>query len=216
MPHKESFRRLYSIVFDPLGRVIDSFDAVGNVWTSKLRINLNDWGFGEMLGLLMALEGIKPDPFNCDSWEWVLSKKGALTSNSMYLEQFDYRSISFPDKRIWIPDIPSKVSFFMWNAYLDKILTLDNLQSRSWNLANKCILCLKEEESVDQLFVHCDIETMVWGFFLSILKIRWTFPRHVWELISGWFISNMEVLPSIVWGSLPGAICWGIVERKEQ
>lgn len=72
--------------------------------------------------------------------------------------------------------IPSKVSFFMWNVYFDKILTLDHLQSRGWNLANRCIICLKEEESVDHLFVHCDMVMLVWSFFLSYLKIHWSFP----------------------------------------
>lgn len=127
---KESFRRLYSLAFEPFGRVVDSFDVVGNVWVSKLRRNLNNWELGEMMGLLRVLEGVRPDPSQSDGWECVLSKEGVFTSKSFYVEQFVHRSIPFPHKCIWISNMPSKVSFFMWNVYLDKILTLDNLQIR--------------------------------------------------------------------------------------
>lgn len=61
--------------------------------------------------------------------------------------------ILFPQNGIRILGIPSKVSFFMWNAFLDKILTMDHLQ-RGWTLANICVICLKKE-SVDHLFAHC-------------------------------------------------------------
>lgn len=139
----------------------DSFEVVGNVWVSKLHINLNDWEFGEMMGLLRVLKGVKLDPSQRDGWEWVLSKKGVFTSKSFYVDQFVHKSIMFSHKSIWVLSIPSKVPFFTWNAYLDRILTLDNLQNRGWNLANRCILCLQEEELIDHLLVHCDMTTMV-------------------------------------------------------
>jgi hypothetical protein len=35
---------------------------------------------------------------------------------------------SFPWKRIWKPEVSSRVSFFLWVASLGKILTIDNLR----------------------------------------------------------------------------------------
>lgn len=46
-------------------------------------------------------------------------------------------------KCIWKPIYPSKVSFFLWTAYLDKILTLDHLKRRGWELTNRCMMCLE-------------------------------------------------------------------------
>lgn len=106
--------------------------------------------------------------------------------------------------------IPSKVSLFMWNAFLDKILTIDNLKSKGWNLADRCVMCLQEEESMDHLFVHCAMGHMVWRFFLSHLNVLWSFPFHFRELISGWWIQDLDGLPSIIWFYLSGTICWSL------
>lgn len=38
---------------------------------------------------------------------------------------------------------------------MDKILTLNHLKNRGWNLANMCIMGMKEEESVDHIFIQC-------------------------------------------------------------
>lgn len=62
-----------------------------------------------------------------DGCEQIISRKGGFTLKSLYIELVNYRSFLFPCKGIWILDISSKVSFFLWNAYLDKILTLDHL-----------------------------------------------------------------------------------------
>lgn len=120
----------------------------------------------------------------------------------------------FPFKGVWNRGNPSKVSFFLWSAVLDKIITLDHLQSGGWFLANRCVLCWKEEESVDHLLMHCDMATMVWGFFLSHLKMSWVFPNHFHEFISGWWIRDWEALPSIIWTTFPGAIGWGLWNER--
>lgn len=88
-------------------------------------------------------------------------------TKSLYRVMVGDRPWVFPHKCIWTIGIPSKVFFFLWTAFLDKILTLDNLQSRGWILANRCCLCYREEETVDHLFVHCALANVIWGFSLS-------------------------------------------------
>lgn len=68
---------------------------------------------------------------------------------------------------------------------MDKVLTLDHLHSRGWNLANRCIIFLPEEESVDHLFAHFTLMHRGWGFFGSHLSISWFFPSHICDLITG-------------------------------
>lgn len=83
---KESFRILYGLSIDPLDKVVDWFDFLGNIWVPRLRKNLNDWEMGELLGLFNLLENNKPDPSMDDGWEWVICSKGRFTSKSLYSE----------------------------------------------------------------------------------------------------------------------------------
>lgn len=125
------------------------------VWIPRMRRNLLDWEMGEVCNLLSVLHGVKPVCDNLDAMVWSPSTKGIFSTKYMYNELFGSVSMPFPFKRIWNPRILSKVSFFVWNAYLYKILTLNHLQSKGWNLANRCVLCMKDAESVNHLFVHC-------------------------------------------------------------
>lgn len=86
----------------------------------------------------------------------------------------------------------------MWNAFLDKMFNLDHLQSRGWNLANKCVMCRIKEESDDHLFVLYDMAYEVWSFFLSHLCISWPMPYHFCDLFSGWWIYELEGLSATI------------------
>lgn len=150
-----------------------------------LRRNLNDWEMDELGGLLKVLMVYSLAPKRCDGWRWTLNKKGIYTAKCMYCILVNDCKISFPHNDIWKPGIPSKVSFFLWNTYLDKILTPNYLQSRWWNLANRCIMCMREEESVNHLFMFYPIASKVWDFFLSSFHISWVLPKYFSKLIKG-------------------------------
>lgn len=138
---------------------------------------------------------------------WVLGCKiGTLPSSYMSMplgvnfkskQVLNARANQFPQKGIWILSIPSKVSFFLWNACLDKILTINNLQRRCWNLANRCVICL-HEESVNHIFVHYFMAHRIWGFFLSHLSISWSFPGQFQDRISGWGVKDLDGFPFII------------------
>ncbi|RVX09019.1 LINE-1 reverse transcriptase-like [Vitis vinifera] len=57
--------------------------------------------------------------------------------------------ITFPKKSIWVDKVPTKVAFFAWEASWEKVLTLDKLQRRGWQLPNRCFLCGCEEENTE-------------------------------------------------------------------
>lgn len=106
---------------------------------------------------------------------WNLHKKGQFSTKSFYagLEQLENSNCNFSG--VWSKEVPSKVDLFIWTIVLDNILTFTHLQSRGWNLANRCIMCLKVEESIDHLFFHCQVVSEIWVFFLSHLNISWAF-----------------------------------------
>lgn len=96
-------------------------------------------------------------------------QKGIFPTKFFYKELIGGSTeIPFPFKRIWNPIVPSKVSFFLWNTYPDKILTLNHLQNRGWNLANICIMCIKEAKLVNHLFgiVLWQIESRAFFFLI--------------------------------------------------
>lgn len=67
------------------------------------------------------VDSIRPNPKMVDTWVWVLNGKCVFSSKSLYLDLVGDRSAVFPHKIIWFHGIPSKVVFFLWIAFLDKI-----------------------------------------------------------------------------------------------
>lgn len=111
---------------------------------------------------------------------------------------------------IWIPGIPSKVSFFIYNFFLDKILTLNNLRNRGQSLANRCILCLvEEEESIDHILIHCSLVREVWGFFLSLFKAFGVFLLRFFDFIYGWLIRGLVGILDSIWHFPPQKLGYG-------
>lgn len=146
---------------------------------------------GELFRLLNLLDGLKSKPSLRINWDWFISSKGRFLTRSLSMELVNFRTFPFLHKGIWIMGIPSKISFFMWNTFLNKILTLINLQRKGWNLVNRCIMCLKKEESVYHLFIHCAIASKVRGFFLS--------PLHCFVLPFPFLRVDFRLVGFMIW-----------------
>lgn len=65
----------------------------------------------------------------------MLTKLGNFSTKSFYegLDHDPFGAIIY--KGIGKLGIPFKVNLFLWTSILDKILTLNHLKSRGWNLA---------------------------------------------------------------------------------
>ena len=61
---------------------------------------------------------------------------------------------NFPRKLVWNNCIPTKVSFFAWEAWWSKALTMEQLKKRGRQLASRCPLCGKDKESLDHLLLR--------------------------------------------------------------
>ncbi|RVW52500.1 putative serine/threonine protein kinase IREH1 [Vitis vinifera] len=62
-----------------------------------------------------------------------------------------------------------------------KILTLDKLQRRGWQLPNRCYLCGCEEENANHILLHCTVVKTIWEITLAIFGVQWVFPESVIE-----------------------------------
>ena len=83
----------------------------------------------------------------------------------------------FPAKGIWVPNVPSKLAFYVWEAAWGKVLTLDKLQRRGWQFPNRLHLCGQAEETVNHLLLHCSVISSLWEIIFSLMGASWVFLR---------------------------------------
>ena len=82
--------------------------------------------------------------------------------------------------------MPPKVAFFAWEASWGKILTMEQLQRRGYSLANRCFLCLSEEETVNHLLLHCVKMRALWSLLFSLFGVAWVLSGSIKETLLGW------------------------------
>ncbi|RVW60548.1 hypothetical protein CK203_061456 [Vitis vinifera] len=110
-------------------------------WNLSLARDFNDWEMdqiGEMLNLLKDIRISSEE----DAVRWKREGNGVFWGQGAYKSLSGYSTGVFPNRRIWMDKVPTKVSFFAWEASWGKILTLDKLQKRGWQLPNRAIYAL--------------------------------------------------------------------------
>ena len=96
----------------------------------------NDWEMGVVDEFLCTLGSNLPLTENGDRMRWKLTKNGDFDIRSFYNKLRSPLLIIFPWIRIWRVKAPWRVSFFVWTAVWDKILTGDNLQGRGFDFVD--------------------------------------------------------------------------------
>ena len=112
-----------------------------------------------------------------DKVVWTASRSGAFLVKSLYSILEPGNASLFPCGSIWRANVPPKVAFFAWEAFWGKILTMEQLQRRGYSLANRCFLCLSEEETVDHLLLHCVKMRALWSLLFSLFGVAWVLSR---------------------------------------
>ena len=117
-------------------------------------------------------------------------------------------SMSFPWKGIWKPKVPPRVTFFLWTAALGKVLTADNLRKRNIVIISWCCMCKKDGESIDHLFLHCEIAKELWNLILTLFGVHWVMPQSVRELVECWHTGLGRHRLNGIWKAVPHCLMW--------
>ncbi|CAN1331689.1 Putative ribonuclease H protein At1g65750 [Linum perenne] len=151
---------------------------------------------------------------------WPLESSGRFSVGSLrrLMVSERYAPIhDFPYEVIWEKAVPPKIQCFMWMVWHGKIASIDNLQRRGMVLANWCVLCERDAESIDHLFVHCPFALTVWSGLSSKLSLYGPRNDKVRGLIGAWkgmnCISTFAVASRVI---LHGVLWYIWLERNDR
>ncbi|RVW76179.1 putative ribonuclease H protein [Vitis vinifera] len=98
-------------------------------WNLIFERDFNDWELDMVGDLLRTLRGHRPS-LEDDSIKWRQGRNGSFRVKEAYRLLDKSNASLFPARGIWVDRVPTKVSFFAWEAPWGKVLTLDKLQIR--------------------------------------------------------------------------------------
>ncbi|RVX16298.1 hypothetical protein CK203_014322 [Vitis vinifera] len=106
-------------------------------WNLIFERDFNDWELDMVGDLLRTLRGHRPS-LEDDSIKWRQGRNVSFRVKEAYRLLDKSNASLFPARGIWVDRVPTKVSFFAWEATWGKVLTLDKLQIRGVQLPNCC------------------------------------------------------------------------------
>ena len=107
-----------------------------------------------------------------------------------------------PFKFIWKSCIPYRVKVFAWLIVHGKVNTL----SHSW-----CVICRKNNESIDHLLMHCEIATKLWNQLFYEAGFSWVVQEKCCALFRKDMIGfGSNKMSRALWNSMIIALMWSI------
>ncbi|RVX13511.1 putative ribonuclease H protein [Vitis vinifera] len=138
-----------------VGEMWDQNSGQGG-WNLRFFKDFNDWELDLVGELLQALRGQRIT-LEEDLVFWKGGKNGQFGVKNAYNLLISPIISVFPKNDIWVDRVPTKLAFFVWEVAWGKVLNLDRLQKRRWQLPNRCFLCGSEEENVNHLLIYCTV-----------------------------------------------------------
>ena len=127
----QSFPQLFTLAGHKNAKVCEVWDSsLGQGgWNLSLVRDFNDWEMDQIGDMLNLLKDFRISPEE-DSVRWKWEGNGVFGAKGAYKRLCGSSAGVFPNRRIWLDKVPTKVFFFAWAASWGKILTLDKLQRR--------------------------------------------------------------------------------------
>jgi len=169
-PLKYTFPRLYSIS-DSKKRVVSELEECecnGNGeefrWTLSWRREMFVWELGLKGQKLSLISIVQWQRSVLDAWCWTGEDLDSYTVQSGYKAMLDRELYHLcegcPD--VWDIKVSGSAKLLGWKTFLDRLPARVNLERRGVNIeSNLCPLCAKEEETLQHLFIRCEVSQSV-------------------------------------------------------
>lgn len=130
-------------------------------WDLHLHSQLTEEAQEEKEKLMQELQQVTLEGHIQDSviWNWTLHKTFSVAS--FYKAMTHHPIIEDARSTIWNLKAPLRVTIFTWLMLRRKILTVDNLIRKGWQMPNRCIMCKSAQETVQHLFGTCTYITQL-------------------------------------------------------
>ncbi|KAG2683326.1 hypothetical protein I3843_10G026800 [Carya illinoinensis] len=69
-------------------------------------------------------------------------------------------------------------------------------------------MCKKDGESVNHLFLHCEVVTKTWNEIFVRVGIAWVMPMHVVDFLTFWQGIGGSRISAAVWRMIPLCLFW--------
>ena len=75
--------------------------------------------------------------------------------------------------------MPPKVEIFAWFVLIGRVNTKTRLHRLGIIQGDQvcCVLCSKEEESMEHLFFNCEFAWKLWSYWLKKWNVCWVSPK---------------------------------------
>ena len=109
-----------------------------------------------------------------------------------------------------------KVCLFAWEVWWRKVLTLEQLKKRGFQLANMYPLCRNAEEDLGHLLIHCPSVWGLWAALLSIPSLLWVCPYTVKNVLSDWSSFPIKKRARKLWLAAPLSLLWALWKERNR
>ena len=129
-----TFPALYSIANLKGAKVVEVWDSLGEGggWNLRFGRGFNDWELDTVQDFIAIVQNKKIAPTVEDRLVWKRSTDGTYSVKSCF-DLLEGESCSLaPSKLFWNSNVLSKVGFFAWEVWWDKVLTMNQLKRRGF------------------------------------------------------------------------------------
>ena len=182
----------------------------GGCWEVQFRRPFQDWKVEEVTHFLVFLYLLKVQEGE-DTLCWKEDRKGIFSVKSCYCSLRMENSVVFPGKVIWGSCAHLRTCFFAWEVVWGKILIVDTLMKRGWQMVNRSNLCKDSEQSADHILIHCAKTRELWTFLLALFGFVWEVSFY-----NGKLRGFKRKKKRAVWRLAPICLFWCIWKKRNQ
>lgn len=160
------------------------------------------------------LSSVVLHPQRNDSLIWEVAVSRSYSVKSMYkCIEARMGNVRRELMLLWKNFAPPKAQFLGWLAVLERVKTADLLFSLGvLPVFNDCLckFCGEAPESVNHLFLHCEVVWEVWCIALRWWGIKWVVPSSIKSLFIWWQSWRFKKTKKVLWEPISFATLWSI------